>query len=474
MNDKTATPADPAMPTRIGKYQIRGLIGQGAVGMVFRGYDADIDRLVAIKVLHPHLRNEDFVIRFKQEARAAARCVHRNIVTIFDFGIHDQTPYMVMEFMEGIDLRSFLATNRSLSLRQSCDIILHVLHALDFAHKNGVVHRDIKPANILLLDNGMVKVADFGVARIDTSELTHVGDVIGTPLYMSPEARNGSIVDNRADLFNVGVVLLELICGIRPKEPLHEPGDAERLLGQSSLADGERADFRRIFKKSLAPLPVERFQTAQEFASELRSVISPDQIYQPDAETLAADVLKTRTIVEQAASAGQTTESRSQVSSSQFTLTMEASKQLGNILSTYLGPVASYMIKSASAKCRNFDELVGKLANKIPSQDERRQFVKSLEGTSLRSFADKSGATTAAGLESGAVTMADDTPLQVQELPPEQLEQVTRDLVFYLGPVASSLVKRSAKHAGDLHRLYLLVSEHIDNAEERQQFLKGK
>jgi serine/threonine protein kinase len=471
MNHRDSDLSELAMPQRIGKYEIRGLVGQGAIGIVYRGYDADIDRLVAIKVLHPHLRDEAVVLRFKHEARAAARCVHRNIVSVFDFGLHDDSPYMVMEFVEGIDLRAFLNTNRTLSLRESCDIILYVLQALDFAHKNGVVHRDIKPGNILLLDNGMVKVTDFGVARIETSVLTNVGDVIGTPLYMSPEARRGSLVDNRADLFTVGVVLLELICGDRPQQPLRSPDDAAPLLRQSPLGDGERADFRRLFKKALAVSPDDRFQTAQEFSSELKSIISPDQIYEPDSETLAATILMT--MAGQAAAEGQAAEDLSQLPPFQFTLTVEASRQLTTILSTYLGPVATYLIKSASAKSRSFDELVGKLANRIPSQDERRQFVKKLEHTSLRTFYHGAG-TPAAGVGAATPDPAAESPGQPREFPLEQLEQVSKDLIVYLGPVAPSLVRRTAKHARDLHQLYLLVSEHINSIKDRQQFLKGK
>jgi serine/threonine protein kinase len=473
MNHQNSDLSDQAIPQRIGKYEIRGLVGQGGIGIVYRGYDADIDRLVAIKVLHPHLHNESVVMRFKHEARAAARCVHRNIVTVFDFGMHDDSPYMVMEYVEGIDLRSFLNTNRSLSIKQSCDIILYVLQALDFAHKNGVVHRDIKPGNILLLDNGMVKVADFGVARIETSDLTMVGDVIGTPIYMSPEALSGSAVDNRADLFTTGVVLLELICGARPKQPLRSPKDAAHLLLQSPLGDGERADFLRLFEKAMAILPEDRFQTAREFSTKLKALISPDKIYEPDSQTLAATIQKTRTVVVQTAAARQKSGTRSPMPSSPLTLTVEATQQLSNILSTYLGPVATYLIKSASAKSRSFDELVGNLANRIPSQDERRQFVKTLEGTSLRTFAFK-GSTPVAGNESDSSDLADEGPAQAREFPLEQLDQVTKDLIVYLGPVASSLVRRTAKHARDLHQLYVLVSEHIPSTEDRQKFLKGK
>ena len=468
MNHQISDQGEVALPRRIGKYKIRGLIGQGALGIVYRGYDADIDRLVAIKMIHPHLRDEAISLRFKHEARAAARCVHRNIVTVFDFGMHADSPYMVMEYVEGIDLRSFLKSNRTLSVRESCDIILYVLQALEFAHKNGVVHRDIKPGNILLLDDGMVKVADFGVARIETSALTNVGDVIGTPLYMSPEARNGSLVDSRADLFTVGVVLLELICGVRPKRHLRSPDDAVRLLMRSPLGDGERADFRRLFKKALAVMPEERFQTAQEFSNELKSIISPNQTYRPDLETLAATILTTMT--GKAAPKNQTRLPPSQL---QLTLTMEASRQLSSILSTYLGPVATYLIKSASTKCRDFDELVGKLAKRIPSQDERLQFVKKLEHTSLRTFYRGSG-TSGTGLGSAPKDQAAESPVRPREFSQEQLEQVSKDLIVYLGPVSSNLVRRTAKRARDLRQLYLLLSEHINSAKDRRQFLKGK
>jgi serine/threonine protein kinase len=466
MNNQISDQGEAALPRRIGKYKIRGFIGQGALGIVYRGYDADIDRLVAIKMIHPHLRDEAISLRFKHEARAAARCVHRNIVMVFDFGMHDDSPYMVMEYVEGIDLRSFLKSNRTLSVRESCDIILYVLQALEYAHKNGVVHRDIKPGNILLLDDGMVKVADFGVARIETSVLTNVGDVIGTPLYMSPEARNGSLVDNRADLFTVGVVLLELICGARPKRHLRSPDDAVRLLMQSPLGDDERADFRRLFKKALAVMPEERFQTAREFSNELKSIISPNQIYKPDLETLAATILTTM--------AGKVApKNQSRPPPSQLTLTLEASKQLSSILSTYLGPVATYLIKSASTKSRDFDELVGKLAKRIPSQGERLQFVKKLEHTSLRTFYRGSG-TPGTGLGPTPNDQAVENPSRPREFSQEQLRQVTKDLIVFLGPVAPNLVRRTAKRARDLRQLYLLLSEHINSAKDRRQFLKGK
>lgn len=479
MNNNSQDLTELAIPQRIGKYEVRGMVGQGAMGVVYRGYDADIDRLVAIKVLHPHLREEGLVLRFKHEARAAARCVHRNIVAVFDFGTHEDAPYLVMEFVEGIDLRSFLKTNSSLSVRQSCDIVLQVLLALEFAHKNGVIHRDIKPGNILLLENGLVKVADFGVAKIDTSDLTNIGDLIGTPTYMSPEARIGSIVDARADLYTVGVVLLELICGKRPKEPLRTPEEAAVLLREASLGGGECDEFRRLFTKALSMMPDDRFQSAQEFSTALKAIIAPDRSYEPDTQNLAATVLETRTLVRQAAVLGPTPGlAPQQVPPSQFTLTVEASTQLSQILASYLGPVSNHLIKSASGKCRTYDELVGSLADKIPSQDERQQFVKSLERNGLRTSTYLSGGSQSSNGgpqrgEEAAGGSAGEAP-NGYTIPVEQLEQVTRDLVVYLGPVASRLVKRTAKRARDLHQLYHLVAEHINDSTDRDKFLKGK
>ena len=154
---------------RLGKYRLDAVIGEGAMGVVYRAFDEDIERPVAIKVLHSHLLNDDMgaelATRFRLEAKAAARCMHTHIVTVFDYGVSDNAHYIVMEFIEGVDLRTLLRQEKRIPFRQASDTIFQVLSALEHAHKNGVVHRDIKPANIMILDSGQVKVADFGVAR---------------------------------------------------------------------------------------------------------------------------------------------------------------------------------------------------------------------------------------------------------------------------------------------------------------------
>ncbi|MCB1768246.1 MAG: serine/threonine protein kinase, partial [Candidatus Competibacteraceae bacterium] len=210
-----------ALPSRIGRYRVMGLLGRGAMGMVYLGHDAAIDRQVAIKTIHRRLLGGedgiDWLERFRREVRAAGRCLHPNIVTVFEYGEEAGAPYIVMEYVQGREVRDFLKNRQPMPLGNSVAIILQVLRALGHAHAQGVVHRDIKPGNIILLADGMVKVTDFGIARLEMSgSLTQVGTAVGTPGYMAPEQFSGQEADRRADLYAAGVVLFELLTGVRP------------------------------------------------------------------------------------------------------------------------------------------------------------------------------------------------------------------------------------------------------------------
>jgi tetratricopeptide (TPR) repeat protein len=269
----------PAMPERLGKYEILARLGQGAMGVVYHAHDPTLDRDVALKVMLAQVAEDpEQKLRFEREARAVARMMHPNVVTVFDLGYHtDGAPYIAMELMRGHDLLHTLRQGPPLTLDRKLAIILQVLEGLGHAHAAGIVHRDIKPANVFLPDEGTAKIMDFGVARFTMSSVTTTGVVVGTADYMSPEQVSGARVDGRSDLFSTGAMLCELLTGHRPfhGESLvtilfritHEEPRLELPPGP------EHAALVPILKKALAKDVADRYQTAAEFVEGLQGYL---------------------------------------------------------------------------------------------------------------------------------------------------------------------------------------------------------
>lgn len=271
----------------LGKYQIEGVLGKGAMGVVYKAFDPNIARRVAIKTIHKNLLNTDMgremLARFRTEAQAVGRLTHPNIVGIFEFDQDQGTPYFVMEFVEGKDLKAVVKDGRVLSPQDIVGIIDPVLQALAYTHELGIVHRDIKPANIFITDKGVVKIADFGIARFEDSEMTQVGTVLGTPSYMSPEQCVGSAVDARSDLFSVGVMLYELLTGQKPFRGEQstvimtnvintDPEPPSRLNKQVPPA------FDPVLKKALAKNVNQRYQNAETFRTDLLKIVGAGKV----------------------------------------------------------------------------------------------------------------------------------------------------------------------------------------------------
>jgi tRNA A-37 threonylcarbamoyl transferase component Bud32/HAMP domain-containing protein len=272
------------MMEKLGRYQIREIIGEGAMARVFKGYDPEIDREIAIKLLKSQLADDDqYRLRFLREAKGAGTLSHPNIVTIYDVGVDGKHPYTAMELVDGLTLTDLIRSGQATSTRDVVEIGIQLTRALDYAHKKGIIHRDIKPGNIMLVSNSnQVKVTDFGICRIDgaDSELTQhtqLGDVLGTPNYMSPEQVLGQKVDSRSDLFSVGVVLYKLVTGALPFEgdsiisvamkiTQTDPPTVEKLRPDVPLS------LRRVIERSLRKQPEKRFQTGEEFAQALIGV----------------------------------------------------------------------------------------------------------------------------------------------------------------------------------------------------------
>jgi eukaryotic-like serine/threonine-protein kinase len=199
---------------RIGRYELRDKLGQGGMGVVYRAFDTLLQRIVAVKVISTTIDgNPDLRERFFREARAAGQLSHPNIITIHDLGEENGVPYLAMEYLVGEDLQRRMSGLDRMSIAHKLDLAIEVCEGLQFAHNHAVIHRDIKPANIFITDNGSVKLLDFGLARLVTSELTHSNMMMGTLNYMAPEQVRGERADHRSDIFATGVVLYELLSG---------------------------------------------------------------------------------------------------------------------------------------------------------------------------------------------------------------------------------------------------------------------
>lgn len=277
-SDKSITKGHDTMD-QVGRYQIREIIGQGAMATVYRAYDPEIDRTIAIKLLQSDMcRDEEYRARFLREAKAAGMLSHPNIVTIYDVGEYNSQPYIAMELIEGKQVSDFIREGEPAPVWDVVEMGIQLARALDYAHSKGVVHRDIKPSNIMLVkDTKTIKVADFGICRIAGSEVsqqTQVGQVLGTPHYMSPEQVLGQKVDHRSDLFSVGVVLYQLLAGARPFEGDTTATLAYKIVEVAPVSlDKRRPDLplslRRIVDRSLKKQPDKRFQSGQELAEAL-------------------------------------------------------------------------------------------------------------------------------------------------------------------------------------------------------------
>lgn len=267
---------------RIGKFTIIRRLGRGGMGAVYEGHDPTLDRRVAIKTLTAEvIADQDSRSRFEREARAAAKLQHSNIVTIYELGNFggQEKPHIVMEYLEGSDVATLIPED-GMPFAEALEIVIQLCRALDFAHHNGVVHRDIKPANLRYLDNGQIKIMDFGIARLEGSnQITKSGVMIGTVHYMSPEQIRGQKLDGRTDIFSAGCILYELLTGGRPF-----PGDSatsilynivnEQPVPVVQKKESLPQEIQDVLDRALAKKPEARFEHAGDMAGELEKLLT--------------------------------------------------------------------------------------------------------------------------------------------------------------------------------------------------------
>ena len=268
----------------IGKYRIIERLGRGGMAEVYKGYDENLERFVAIKVMHPFLASEeDFIRRFRREAKAMAALNHPNIVKVYDFDTAGSRSYIVMEYLSQGTLKDkqeeLARKGQQLSLVEALQIVLQITDALAFAHSRGMIHRDIKPPNIMFNDHGAAILSDFGIAKVaSVQSFTQTGAMIGSPAYMSPEQGLGKPGDERSDIYSLGVLFYQLVTGRLPyaadtplavvlkhvNEPVPDP---------SALNPAIPAGIRSVITTAMAKDPDQRYATAKAMADALRDVL---------------------------------------------------------------------------------------------------------------------------------------------------------------------------------------------------------
>jgi serine/threonine-protein kinase len=261
-------------PQKIGKYEIQGVLGRGGMGVVYKAFDPAIHRQVAIKTITKSAMDpaelQYAIARFRHEAQAVGRLTHPRIAAIYDYGEDENLAYIVMELVHGRSLYDHLQNKAKFELAEIGEIIRQLLDGLGYAHAQGVVHRDIKPSNLLINDDGRIKISDFGIAHIDTSSLTQIGEIMGSPGYMSPEQFTGDEPDARTDIYAAGVIAYELLTGRKPftgsNVEIMRQVISERPQNPSEFNPQISAQLDWATQKALAKKREERFQSAREFA----------------------------------------------------------------------------------------------------------------------------------------------------------------------------------------------------------------
>lgn len=443
-------------PQRLGKYPITGVLGEGAMGVVYRAYDPDIRRMVALKTIRRQAGESPqaeayTAARFRNEAQAAGRLQHPGIVGVYDFGDDGRVAYIAMEYVEGHTLAHYLAQGVRFSEADVASIVTQTLDALAHAHDHGVWHRDIKPSNLILTQAGRIKVADFGIARLEASGLTVANAVMGTPMFMAPEQFLGQGVDHRVDVYAVGVVLYQLVAGRPPFagtpevlmfQVVHQTPAVPSSLDGARLGPRFDAVVAHALAKEANARPASAVAMRAAVARALGTVVPPEV----DREAVlslplpSADAPTERTVPQP---------DDDLHDAPTWDTTVLA--QLEATLARHVGPMAAVMVRRASCLCRDLPTLQATLAEQITNPAAREAFL---------------GRGTASGSSGGRASGAapppntqDSAAGQAATLTDAQLERAQRLLAAQVGPIASVLLKRALGRTRQREALFALLAE---------------
>ncbi len=432
-------------------------LGRGAMGIIYQAEDPDIGRTVAIKLVRADLLDGDdrekFLARFRHEARAAGRCTHQNIVALYDFSIHEGNPFLAMEYIDGVGLGEALKRVGRFAPKEAVAIVAQVLEALDAAHTLGIVHRDVKPANIMLLPNGQVKVTDFGISRINTSDLTQDGAVVGTPAYMSPEQCRGEHVDARSDLFSAGTVLYELLSGTRAFNGRNATEVTYQLLmveprDLTQLVSGVPEGLAQVLRRAISKAPEARYPSAREMAQALQAAMHAGASLADMTAVLPRSVFESTPVV---------------------TIDDATLDTIERRLARHIGPIARHLVRDAARHSNSLEVICETVARNIGQVAERERFL-----TESRSGFHHPTGITGTRVTAPHTAASGSGSLAASTISAAQIERAEHALTRALGPIAKLLVKRALPNAASEDALWERLATHIERPADRDVFLRQR
>ena len=455
------------LPPNIGRYVVEELVGVGGMGQIYRAHDPVLRRTVAIKLISTKLMSgadrADYIKRFRREAEAAARCAHPNIVAVYDFALHEEQPYLAMEFVAGQSLRQLLDEAPVMDIPDAIAIMLQVLDALTSAHEQGVIHQDIKPGNIMLTADHRVKVGDFGISKLMNVETTTIFSTIGTPSYMSPEqCRGDNIVDGRSDIFSAGAMLFEMVAGERAFQGRNVTEVSHRIQNDTlpllpAHVRNAAPRLQLVLERAMGKHPADRFDTGSDMAEALRQVLREAA---PDSTRIAPEARVATVITPRAPredSAGRRPHPP---------LDPTLLKTVEEKLRAHIGPVARILVQTVAARGPSAADLCSELAQSVPNEADRERFLRevaSLARPRATAPAGSPSLSDSSGRSSGRIT-----------LPEQDLERAQAALTQFVGPIARVLVRRAASNVSSVEVLWQALSTHIESPAERAAFLKQR
>lgn len=463
-------------PKRLGKYDIVQVLGEGAMGVVYKGHDPGIDRPVAIKTIRKALMEADAGIdlaaRFRNEAKAVGRLSHPGIVAIYEYGEDDTTAFIAMEYVQGRDLAQILGATPRLPEGTVIRFMQQLLDALACAHRAGVWHRDIKPANLIVTTDGLLKVTDFGIARIESAALTQMAATIGTPGYMAPEQYTGEAIDHRVDLFAAGVLLYRMLAGRSP----FAADSAEAVMYQVLNREPEPpsqlpglalpSSFDPIVARALAKAPRGRFASAQEFRDALAERSALHRGTAADDATVVASLRLPLRRADGLPPSGAASRPGSAAPSrwdAASLAPMEAA------LTRFMGPMARVLVREAARTATDLDALQDALCRQIPDAADRARFV-TLLGSLGSGFGSGARGTGGGAAGTGGAAVAGAAAVQAP-IAAEVAEHARLVLSRELGPIARVVLKKAMAEARSPQHLHELLAQQLDDPAQRARLL---